>query len=213
MSRWLSLSLVLMLPAAALAADDPKKDTLDRERLLKATPEEFIKAFDKNNEGKLVADELPPMIARAFEKADRNGDGKLDAKEVEEMLNVLRERFGNANPPAAKPDLDKAVTGILERFDVNKDGKISKGEAKGPLAANFARIDRNGDGYLDKEELKPAAERLAAAGGQPGRPNLERVVADILERLDANKDGKISKDEAKNAPIAEAFARLDKNND
>src|SRR5438874_1734135 len=97
MSRWLPLTLVLVVPLNAWA-DEPKKDPPpDREKLLKATPEEFIKTFDKNNNGTLEKDELPPRLAALFDRADRNGDGKLDAKEVEEMLKVLRERFAN-NP-------------------------------------------------------------------------------------------------------------------
>src|SRR5262245_17459189 len=115
MSRWVSLCAVLLLPLVAIA-DDPKQQPIDREKLLKSTPEEFIKTFDKNNDGLLTADELPPPLARAFEKADRNGDGKLDVKEVGEMLKVLRERAANNPNQPAKPDVDKVVANILERL-------------------------------------------------------------------------------------------------
>lgn len=45
---------------------------------------------------------------------------------------------------------------IFTELDANKDGKISKSEAKGPLAESFTEIDTNKDGFISKEELKNA---------------------------------------------------------
>jgi Ca2+-binding EF-hand superfamily protein len=45
---------------------------------------------------------------------------------------------------------------IFSQMDVNKDGKISKSEAKGPLSQDFSTIDTNEDGFISKEELKNA---------------------------------------------------------
>lgn len=45
---------------------------------------------------------------------------------------------------------------IIKDLDVNKDGKISKKEANGPLAKDFDAIDSNSDGYITLEELKKA---------------------------------------------------------
>ena len=45
---------------------------------------------------------------------------------------------------------------IFTQMDANKDGKISKSEAKGPLSKSFSTIDANEDGYISKEELKKA---------------------------------------------------------
>ena len=51
-----------------------------------------------------------------------------------------------------RPDLET----IFAELDANKDGKISKIEAKGPLAESFSKIDTNEDGFISKEELKNA---------------------------------------------------------
>lgn len=48
------------------------------------------------------------------------------------------------------------VETIFTELDANKDGKISKSEAKGPLAETFSQIDTNSDGFISKEELKNA---------------------------------------------------------
>ena len=48
------------------------------------------------------------------------------------------------------------VETIFSQMDVNKDGKISKSEAKGPLAKSFSTIDTNNDGFISVEELQNA---------------------------------------------------------
>ena len=45
---------------------------------------------------------------------------------------------------------------LFAQMDANKDGKISKSEAKGPLSESFSKIDTNEDGFISKEELKKA---------------------------------------------------------
>ena len=51
-----------------------------------------------------------------------------------------------------KPSIDE----IFSRMDSNKDGKLSKDEAKGPLENDFSKIDTNKDGFITKEELEKA---------------------------------------------------------
>ncbi len=57
-------------------------------------------------------------------------------------------------PDKGPPTTAQLVDRILRLLDKDKDGKISRAEAKGsPLEAVFDRIDRNHDGFLDREEL------------------------------------------------------------
>ncbi len=69
---------------------------------------------------------------------------------------MTRNRFGNnrrQSPPSSEE--------ILKMMDRNKDGKISKKEARGPLSDHFDKVDVNGDNYISKEELDkaPRSER------------------------------------------------------
>ena len=70
-----------------------------------------------------------------------------------------------ANQPARGAQRRPNPAALLRRFDKNRDGAISKDEAQGGLKTNFDRIDRNGDGKLDRRELAGAARN--APGKRP----------------------------------------------
>ena len=54
------------------------------------------------------------------------------------------------------------MDGLIEELDRNKDGKISKDEARDLLRGNFEHLDINKDGFLDREELLRAASENPA---------------------------------------------------
>jgi hypothetical protein len=83
-----------------------------------------------------------------------------------------------AVPLAATAADDKASSGatksdggaeaMFKALDKNKDGFVSKEEAKGtPHDKDFSTLDKNGDGKLSREEHAAAPEHAskAAAGG------------------------------------------------
>ncbi len=235
----LVLAAVAGISSLAQAADkekpanqNPKKPQAEAPAFLKLSADEFIKLFDKNGDGVLTKDELPPRLAPMFDKADTNGDGKLDKQEVERMLQVLRKRFAeNAKPgDQGKPtnatgttagdqkEIERLVDSILQRMDTNKDGKISREEAKGPLAQAFDKFDTNKDGFLDREELRRLAAarlRTAGQGNRPGRPGdgPRKPAALDFDALDLNADGRLTREELKGTPLADKFDEIDTNKD
>ena len=67
--------------------------------------------------------------------------------------------------------------GLFEEADANKDGKLSRDEAQGPLRDQFAAIDTNKDGFISREEdtaFPPASVEPGGAvqkkGGRLRRP-------------------------------------------
>ena len=58
------------------------------------------KGFDKNGDGKLSADEAPPMLKERFERVDANGDGVADQDELRQAAQFaagqIRRRAGAA---------------------------------------------------------------------------------------------------------------------
>lgn len=97
-----------------------------------------------------------------------------------------------------------AVSRIIARFDRDGDKRLSRRESPDWLRQQFPRMDTNGDGILDGQEL------AVGQGMQPRRATMEPNA--MFRRLDKNSDGKISKDEAQGR-ISENFLRMDLDGD
>lgn len=69
---------------------------------------------------------------------------------------------------------------ILEKFDLDKDGKLSKEEREAARAAREKEFDKDGDGKLNDEEKKAMQE-----------DNHKKM----LQRFDKDGDGKLSDEE------------------
>lgn len=96
---------------------------------------------------------------------------------------------------------------FVAALDANKDGVIDAIELANASAA-LAKLDKNGDGQITIEELRPArpADAPEPAADAPKRP-----APPMLAALDADGDGVISATELANA--AASLAKLDKNGD
>lgn len=92
---------------------------------------------------------------------------------------------------------------MLETLDTDKDGAVSKAEFEARRAADFTAADSDKDGNVSAAELSAFHEQKMAEH----RAEREKR---MYERLDANKDGKVTKDEFEGAGM---FDRMDKNKD
>jgi len=154
---------------------------------------------DANNDGKISKDEFPGPD-QLFDRLDANGDGAITQEEAQQVGMGRGGRGGPMMDPAQR------WQHMVEHMDADKDGKISKDEYPGRDEA-FARIDANGDGFLTEDE---AAQIGRGQGLGPQMDPAQRW-QHMLERMDADKDGKISKDEFPGRD--EMFARIDANGD
>ena len=96
--------------------------------------------------------------------------------------------------------LAQGVAGRADRFaqmDADADGSITRAEFIASRGAMFDKRDRNSDGYLDKADM---GQRAARRGG-------ERI-DQMLEHLDVDKDGRVSRDEFVSADTP-LFTRAD----
>ncbi|MEJ5341392.1 MAG: EF-hand domain-containing protein [Thermogutta sp.] len=120
----------------------------------------------------------PLTVEEMWAQVDSNKDGTVELSEVLALKPL-------------KGDEARAKK-LLEAWDANKDGKVTKDEFKEFVAKQeearkkmASKLDANGDGVLSVDELKG----LKNLGGD------EAKVKAMLERLDDNKDGKVTVEE------------------
>ena len=91
---------------------------------------------------------------------------------------------------------------VMAALDTDQDGVLSAGEIENSSKA-LLKLDRDGDGTLSPEELRPDPSKMggmmgmvggAAGGPMPGQPN-PLMMMKMFENRDANGDGKLSGDE------------------
>lgn len=165
----------------------------------------IFEQLDKDQNGKLTAEEVSDEKKRFFEQlirdADANKDGVLDR---EEYLNPPKAKpavtlpDGEGRPGAGgKPMRDLGQ--IFERADKNGDGKVSAEELPEKLAARLKPLmEKAGKDELTREDLEKLMARReggqpkkAPKGGPPqpgkGRPSPEK----LFEDADEDGDGKV----------------------
>jgi Ca2+-binding EF-hand superfamily protein len=174
-------------------------------------PDLLFRLLDTDGDGRLSAEELRNAI-KLLEKLDKNKDGYIDRFELEQAMGGRP--TPPAGPPAERPEVNRLVERAFEEMDRNKDGKISKDEARGPIAENFDRIDTNKDGFIDREELRQAAlRRMMGPGAPPGTtPGTSRALP-TFDSLDKDADGRLTREEVQGTPLANRFDEIDTNKD
>lgn len=190
-------------------------------------PNPLMQALDADRNGELSAEEIE-NAAVALKSLDKNSDGKLDNAEMRPNFEGMGPGgfgggFGQPSGEGGRGGNSEEMVNRLLAMDADKDGKLSKSEAPERLQSMFARGDKNEDGFLDKEEiLAMARERSGAQGGIPGfgfgggfggpGPGGGDFIGQMMDRSDANKDGKLSADELPPF-MKERLLQSDTNND
>jgi Ca2+-binding EF-hand superfamily protein len=122
---------------------------------------------------------------------------------------------------AALADGPAGHGGFLKSADLNKDGVIDQTEFQTARDKWFADLDTNKDGFVSADELKAFGDKMHAEWAKKHGDQVDNKPADakrgdfsqrILERVDTDKDGKISKAEF-DAEGSKLFAKLDDNGD
>ena len=167
-------------------------------------PNPVLEAIDADKNGELSAEEIA-NAATALKTLDKNSDGKLDMVEMRPNFEGMGRGFGG---PPGGPGLGSGQGGggaeeMMNRLiamDANKNGKLEKDEVPERMQSMFTRADKNEDGAIDKEEMTAMARERSGGqgagfgGGQGGFGGRE-FLAQMMERADADKDGKLSGDE------------------
>ena len=144
-------------------------------------PSAIMAALDANKDGELSAAEIDLAIV-ALKKLDKNNDGKLDRSEMgagDRGPEGQGPGPGDRRPEGRGPGMEGGPGGprgnmaqfMLERFDANKDGKLSGDEIPERMRENLDAVDTNKDKSIDKAELEAMSSRFQGGGpGGPGAP-------------------------------------------
>jgi len=149
-----------------------------------------FKKLDVNNDGTVDQEEIMAMLVATFpdaeqslleevrdvifDTADRNGDGHID---LNEFLTSIAS--GQGVLPSEVEEVDATVNSILshlstEEIDMFRDA--------------FIKIDRNGDGFVDREELMSAVKAVVGSRYDALRLYLDQ----IFDVADKDADGKLN---------------------
>ncbi|ADV82183.1 EF-hand domain-containing protein [Terriglobus saanensis] len=110
---------------------------------------------------------------------DLDHDGTLSAEEIKQASVSLKtldvNNDGTISPNEMRPKVDPKARALhlLEEWDTNKDGKISKAEAPDRMQAQFEKYDTNGDGFLTMDEILVFFANADNSQPRAPRPNAQ----------------------------------------
>lgn len=164
---------------------------------------------DANHDGVIDREEHMAMAAKHFDMMDQNHDGKISADERGKMM-------GDMGPSHHR--IEKHIIMGLDDADTNGDKTVSFDEFSASHTKHFMEMDANHDGFVEKSEFpKPKIMIMHSSNEGADRKavmekHIETRVEARFDMADANKDGKVSLEEAKAGQKAR-FAEWDKNSD
>lgn len=140
-----------------------------------------------------------------FEAMDTNGDGYVDQAEVQAAQDA---RFAEA---------DANGDGALDADEMNamRDKRMAgRAEMAGKHAsATFEALDADKSGAISREEFEAAVEMRKSRRADHAKGHRDRRQARMMQRMDANGDGMIQKEEISGGFVTQMFARLDTDKD
>jgi Ca2+-binding EF-hand superfamily protein len=188
-------------------------------------PEELVKEFDKDGDGKLSPDELKAareeLHKRMLKEFDKDGDGKLSDAERQAMNESMRAKFVEEffkktdTDASGELSLDELKAAVKKIEDLKKEAAEKKGEPgdSGKQPGTPPPPGKEG------EKNPPTPSPQPAPAGRPGHGQrgpmlpapgrlLGRLVKEF-DNLDKNKSGGLSLEEVKSA-FNEAPKRTEK---
>lgn len=139
----------MMVPPLIVALDANKDGTISADEIANASA--AIKSLDKNGDGAVQMEELRPKPPEGEGKdGERKGPPPGGQRPDGERKGP---RPGGQGPDGGK-DFHPPIPPVIGALDANGDKTISADEIANASAA-LKKLDKNGDGALQKEETRP----------------------------------------------------------
>ena len=104
----------------------------------------MITRMDKNADGKIDADEFTAERLKLFRSADLNRDKTVLIEEATTYFTGIA--------PADDPKTIRRI-GDFKSADADNDGKVTEAEFSAVAKSDFAKRDKNADGYITEDEM------------------------------------------------------------
>jgi Ca2+-binding EF-hand superfamily protein len=182
--------------------------TLDRDKNGRITIHDLRIADAERRQGqqgeqrpveRMTKQEFLDNEAAIFVRLDENSDKSLTLAEFLALA--------NGAPAANREQVKARMTTAYAEMDTNNDKKVSEAEWKVAAEKNFTTADRDKDGVLEAEEMRPP-QQPAPVPEQTRAQFVNGRTDEFINRLDKNKDAKVSLEEflvlTAGAPAAQA---------
>jgi hypothetical protein len=163
----------------------------------------MFKRLDKNGDGKLDASELARMAKRHHEDAgkmladlDTDQDGSVSSDEM--AAGVAKRQQEVPRPDGANGEVTTALLNILQQLQDSQKGNgasatgssVAGGagaipDGRDSRDADFAKLDANGDGTLDKTEFAAGGDGAESSSAS----DITTAFLNILKQLQASSGG------------------------
>lgn len=117
------------------------------------TGESLTRFLDADHDGKVLRDEFAKILS-LFEALDKDHNGELSQDELNGFFRAVNEAQAQATGGVE-------VNNLFEKFDKNKDAKITAEEMGNEKT--FKALDLNKDGFITHEEADTALKQLKKA--------------------------------------------------
>lgn len=149
----------MMVPPIVVALDANKDGTISADELANASA--AVKSLDKNNDGAVQMEELrptPPGGAGEPKDGERKGPPpggpRPDGERKGPPQGERGPRPDGPGPDGERKTFNLPIPPVIGALDANGDKTISADEIANASAA-LKTLDKNGDGALQKEEMRP----------------------------------------------------------
>ncbi len=133
------------------------------------SPEDTVNTlmqFDKNKDGKLTKEEVPERMQGIFARNDGNQDGVLTREELVQGATKQSQASERAEGGRRGGGMMK-MDPVFSALDTDRNGEISEAEWKNASKA-LAKLDKNSDGQLTADEVRPNFPGGGPGGGRRG---------------------------------------------
>ena len=124
------------------------------------------------------------------------------------ILCALLVCFAASTASAALPGAETLAKLIMHEFDTNTDDLVDSGEWQGGISESFGKLDENGDGSIQGEEVDGLQKDISDQTGDFAAGLIVALIKQAVLSLDSDGDKLVSRKEY-DALTTDIFTRLD----